>query len=125
MYKGTPQCIAEQKEARRPLFVCAASYLLQEAEATSREAQIRCCVAQEIEVINLQHDGIVVYGVAPEAVAAVSLRLAAAASAACGFPLAVEAKRIGDVLVPTVGTGDGGGDEDEQLGLPPLGAAPV
>jgi ribonuclease HI/GNAT superfamily N-acetyltransferase len=112
---------AEQNKKKRA-DLCAASYLLQEAEATSREAQIRCCVAQGLEVINLQHDGIVVYGVAPEAVSAVSSRLAAAASTACGFPLTVEAKRIGGTWVSTADAGGGGEDAEEHLGLPPLRA---
>ena len=110
---------AEQNKKKRA-DLCAASYLLQEAEATSREAQIRCCVAQGLEIINLQHDGIVVYGVAPEAVSAVSSKLADAASEACGFTLAVEAKRVGNMPAPAARDEDE--DAEEQLGLPPLRA---
>eukprot|EP00966_Prymnesium_polylepis_P102706 2379180-Prymnesium_polylepis.1 len=37
------------------------SYLLQEAEAVSRAAKMAWCQAKRLRVVNLQHDGIVVY----------------------------------------------------------------
>ena len=81
----------EKQRRDKRADLTAASYILQEAEATSREAKIRYCVANGIEVLNLQHDGIVVFDVVDQSKADA---MGAAATAACGYPVQVEAKRI-------------------------------
>jgi len=76
------------------------SYVLQEAEATSREAKITWCRENGISVGNLQHDGIYVYG-CPEGMTREGLEkgMSEAASKACGFPVVVVSKEI---EVPTM-----------------------
>jgi hypothetical protein len=81
----------EKQRREKRADLTAASYILQEAEATSREAKIKYCVANGIEVLNLQHDGIVVFDVIDQNTADA---MGAAATAACGHPVRVEAKRI-------------------------------
>eukprot|EP00966_Prymnesium_polylepis_P083907 1942753-Prymnesium_polylepis.3 len=76
------------------------SYLLQEAEAVSRAAKMAWCAEHALRVINLQHDGIVVYGLPDGATQQdVERDLSAAASAASGYQVVVEAESIGGLRV--------------------------
>ena len=74
----------------------AKSYILQAAEATSREAKLHVweCKKRGIQVGSLQHDGILCY-VRKEEEAEAERAMSEAASAACGYPVKVEAKTVG------------------------------
>ena len=80
---------AAKKDPRRRVK----SYLLQEAEAVSRAAKMAWCQARRLRVVNLQHDGIVVYGLPAGEEDATAAELSAAASAACGYAVVVEAEK--------------------------------
>ena len=68
------------------------SYLLQEAEAVSREAKIGAAVGAGLRVVSLQHDGIALQGVSERGrVAAV---LSEAATRACGYEVAVSVEEV-------------------------------
>ena len=73
------------------------SYLLQEAEATSRGAKIAWLKANGVKVMNLQHDGIFVDslpgGMELEEVAE---KLSEAATAACKYQVVVKGKKGGE-----------------------------
>ena len=62
------------------------SYLLQEAEATSRGAKVAWLKENGVKVMNLQHDGIFVEGL-PEGLQMeeVAERLSEVATKACGY----------------------------------------
>jgi hypothetical protein len=71
------------------------SYLLQEAEAVSRNAKIEWCDTNGIQVLNLQHDGMVGFGMpAGMDSGMVAAHMAAAASVACGYQVEVEAEQL-------------------------------
>ena len=70
------------------------SYLLQEAEAVSREAKLAAAAAGGLRVVGLQHDGIALVGVHDGEEAEVARRLSAAATAACGYDTAVVVERV-------------------------------
>ena len=66
------------------------SYMLQEAEAASREAKLRWAAESGVRVISLQHDGRVVAMVkGEERVQAAAEAMACAATAACGYGVKV------------------------------------
>ena len=71
----------------------AKSYMLQEAEATSREAKIRWAREKGIRVINLQHDGIVLM-LDPEKEKETTRALQETASEACGYKIRIKAKKL-------------------------------
>ena len=69
------------------------SYMLQEAEATSREAKLHWCWCKGVRVISLQHDGIVVMIDGEGAQAQAAQDMARAATARCGFDVTVVPKQ--------------------------------
>ena len=76
------------------------SYLLQEAEATSREAKIRWCVANGKKVFGLQHDGIVVQSgddASEETAMAAAMEVAATKEA--GYSVKIKAERCRNLCV--------------------------
>ena len=76
------------------------SYILQEAEAVGREAKLRALASHATyRVVNLQHDGIAISGVPPEAEGALAADLGAAVSAACGYTISVKVERVETNLV--------------------------
>ena len=84
---------AKTQHERRKAERTAKSYVLQEAEAASRNAKIGWCRANGLDVADLQHDGIVVVGVedTEEARKRAAEGMARAASRACGYEVGVEA----------------------------------
>ena len=69
------------------------SYMLQEAEAASREAKIKWCERAGVRVVSLQHDGIVaIVGAGDESDRAAE-GMAREATAACGYGVKVIPKR--------------------------------
>jgi hypothetical protein len=84
---------AKTQRERRKAEKTAKSYVLQEAEAASRNAKIGWCRANGLDVADLQHDGIVVVGVddTEEARERAAKGMARAASEACGYEVGVEA----------------------------------
>ena len=79
----------EYKKAGRT----AKSYVLQEAEATARNAKVAWCYANGLRVTDLQHDGIMVAGIQPGSELDVAAGMEAAAKAACGFDVGVDIKQ--------------------------------
>ena len=72
------------------------SYLLQEAEATSREAKIRWCEERGLAVTSLQHDGIFISNLADGmSLGDTEDELSRVATEACGFEVVVKGKKIG------------------------------
>ena len=71
----------------------AKSYILQEAEATARNAKVAWCHANGLRVTDLQHDGIMVAGIEPGSELDVTAGMEAAATAACGFGVGVDIKQ--------------------------------
>ena len=71
----------------------AKSYLLQEAEAVSRATKLEWCRDNHIQVLGLQHDGIMCAH-APDAAAAAN-EMSLWATAACGYPVTVEHATVG------------------------------
>jgi hypothetical protein len=84
---------AKTQHERRKAERTAKSYVLQEAEAASRNAKIGWCRANGLDVADLQHDGIVVIGVEDmeEGRRQAAEGMARAASRACGYEVGVEA----------------------------------
>ena len=74
------------------------SYMLQEAEAASREAKLSWCQQAGIRVVSLQHDGIVAMVVAGEACDHAAQGMAKVATAACGYKVKVIPKRASIVV---------------------------
>ena len=70
------------------------SYLLQEAEAVSREAKLAAAAMGGLRVVGLQHDGIALVGVRDGEEADVARRLSAASTAACGYNTTVVVERV-------------------------------
>ena len=70
----------------------AKSFILQEAEATARNAKIAWCDTHGKRVLSLQHDGILVADIAPGSEPQVAAEMSAAATAACGYNVKVEVK---------------------------------
>ena len=69
------------------------SYMLQEAEAASREAKIKWCERAGVRVVSLQHDGIVAIVRAGEESDRAAEGMAKEATAACGYGVKVIPKR--------------------------------
>ena len=69
------------------------SYMLQEAEAASREAKIRWCEQAGVRVVSLQHDGIVAIVGSGEESDRAAEGMAREATAACGYSVKVIPKR--------------------------------
>ena len=69
------------------------SYMLQEAEAASREAKIKWCEQAGVRVVSLQHDGIVAIVGAGEESDSAAKGMAREATAACGYGVKVIPKR--------------------------------
>ena len=59
-----------------------------------REAKIRAAPAVGLRVVGLQHDGIAVHGLDPEAEARVSAALSESVTAACGYKMSVVMERV-------------------------------
>ena len=76
------------------------SYLLQEAEATSRAAKMAWCAERGLNVVSLQHDGIVIDAL-PDGLSAdeAAELMSSAASRAAGYEVVVEAKGIAMPLI--------------------------
>ena len=92
---------SERARANKPALRMK-SYLLQEAEAVSREAKVNWCREQGLRVLNLQHDGIFVESLpAGLAAAEVAELLGAAASRAAGYEVIVAAEWV-EVPAPLV-----------------------
>ena len=70
------------------------SYLLQEAEAVSREAKLAAAAVGGLRVVGLQHDGIALVGMRDGEEAGVAGRLSAASTAACGYTTTVVVERV-------------------------------
>ena len=70
------------------------SYLLQEAEAVSREAKLAAAAVGGLRVVGLQHDGIALVGMRDGEEADVAGRLSAASTAACGYNTTVVVERV-------------------------------
>ena len=70
----------------------AKSYVLQEAECTARNAKIHVswCQSRGLRVTNLQHDGVVVAGIAPGEEEEAGRGMGEAATVACGFQVEVD-----------------------------------
>ena len=77
------------KNSERARRTTLKSYLLQEAEAASREAKLRWCRENGVRVISLQHDGIVAMVRGSERTQQVADSMAASATAACGYGVKV------------------------------------
>ena len=69
------------------------SYVLQEAEAASREAKLRWCQENGVRVINLQHDGVVAMVSDLQAQERAAQGMAREATARCGFDVTVVPKQ--------------------------------
>ena len=69
------------------------SYMLQEAEAASREAKLSWCWQNEVRVVSLQHDGVQVEASGEEDMERIAKGIARAATAACGYTVKIDAKR--------------------------------
>ena len=83
--------IKKKKKGNRKLM--AKSYLLQEAEAVSRETKIKWAVERGIPVASLQHDGILLCtGENPHP--DIGTHLAHTASIACGYQVTVKGKKL-------------------------------
>ena len=121
---------SDRNQKKRPILRVM-SYLLQEAEAVSRNAKIKCwCEANGIEVLNLQHDGVVGYGLpSGKNEHDVAAAMAVAATEACGFEVDVEAAPLGaptgrrEGTPPTAVSEDPSPAEIDAFGLPPLAAS--
>ena len=86
---------SDRNQKKRPILRVM-SYLLQEAEAVSRNAKIKWCEANGVEVLNLQHDGVVGYGLpSGKSEHDVAAEMAMVATVACGFKVDVEAAPLG------------------------------
>ena len=72
------------------------SYLLQEAEAASREAKMAWCVQHGVRVMSQQHDGVLCAPAEGRAWMDLARELTAASREWCGFEVDVEAKQIVD-----------------------------
>ena len=68
------------------------SYILQEAEAISREAKILWATKKGIRIMSLQHDGIVMK--VTEDTEKIRVELEKAASLACGYAISMKAKLL-------------------------------
>ena len=92
---------SERTRANKPALRMK-SYLLQEAEAVSREAKVHWCREKGLRVLNLQHDGIFVESL-PEGLTAAEVAelLGAAASRAAGYEVIVAAEWV-EALAPLV-----------------------
>ena len=91
---------AKDRRARKDPARRLKSYLLQEAEATSREAKIRWCVANGKKVFGLQHDGIVVQSgddASEETAMAAAMEVAATKEA--GYSVKIKAERCRNLCV--------------------------
>ena len=79
------------------------SYLLQEAEAASRQAKIDWCRTAGVRVTSLQHDGVMVDSL-PDGLTAdeVAELLSAAASARAGYEVVVAAEAVETAPAPAV-----------------------
>ena len=74
------------------------SYMLQEAEAASREAKLRWCGEHDVRVISLQHDGVVAMtGESALGRDAMAEAMSEVATAACGYGVKVIPKEAGAV----------------------------
>ena len=79
---------------KRPELVVK-SYVLQEAEACSREAKLRACRHMKLRVTNMQHDGVMVHAQKSAAQWDETAALLTLASrAACGYDTVVEAALV-------------------------------
>ena len=77
------------------------SYLLQEAEAVSREAKLLCLAQYEADIraVSLQHDGVAVTGFAEEAFPYMEGELSHWASTAAGYPVTVVGKAVAEQII--------------------------
>ena len=104
------------------------SYLLQEAEATSRLAKAEWCREKGLEVTSLQHDGIMI-GMETSRYEEASKGMSAAATKACNYKVEVVVKGIKEEwdLPPLRATQESGRGKGRELStggipLPPKGA---
>ena len=81
------------KQDARSRRVAWKSYMLQEAEAASREAKLRWCQERGVRVVSLQHDGVVAMVSGQEALAEAAEGMARAATASSGFEVTVVPKQ--------------------------------
>lgn len=97
------QCMTPTERRKKNPALKLKSYLLQEAEAVSRGAKAEWAAGQGVQVVSLQHDGVVFHAL-PDGLTAeeVAEQLSAAASRAAGYEVVVEPKHIGP-SVPVVG----------------------
>ena len=80
----------KKKQGSRKLTM--KSYILQEAEAISREAKILWATNRGIRIMSLQHDGIVMK--VTEDTEKIRVELEKAASSACGYAISMKAKLL-------------------------------
>ena len=73
------------------------SYLLQEAEAISREAKLRWAIANNERVVSLQHDGVVIKMDATnkKKIEEITEALKVEATRECGYEVAIKGKALG------------------------------
>ena len=83
--------LPKKKGKRKDRKLMVKSYLLQEAEAVSREAKIRWAKEKGLRVMNLQHDGLVIQtGV--ENIKDYETQMEKAAEEACGYKVQIKGK---------------------------------
>ena len=86
LWAGKPQ--ANRKEWKQRMTL--KSYMLQEAEAASREAKLRWCREHNARAISLQHDGVVAMtGESTLGRTAIAEAMSEVATAACGYGVKV------------------------------------
>ena len=94
LWAGKPQ--ANRKEWKQRMTL--KSYMLQEAEAASREAKLRWCREHDVRVISLQHDGVVAMtGESALGRDAMAEAMSEVATAACGYGVKVIPKEAAAV----------------------------
>ena len=91
----------------------AKSYLLQEAESTSRLAKIDWCKEKGIQVMSLQHDGIMM-GIGPERYEEARKGMSQSATKASGYNV--------EVVIKGIEEKNGGGSKEGAWDMPPLRA---
>ena len=87
----------KRRRQRTPPAVTLKSFVLQEAEAVGREAKIRAAAALGLRVVNLQHDGVVVAGMADDRKEEVARVLSEAVTASCGYESNVTLEKVRSV----------------------------
>ena len=87
----------KRRRQRTPPAMTLKSFVLQEAEAVGREAKIRAAAALGLRVVNLQHDGVVVTGMADDRKEEVARVLSEAVTASCGYESNVTLEKVRSV----------------------------